>query len=149
MPKKRRIPWITLGLTTLIVAGIAWGYLHGGRELGRDLLLQWVLWTGGLAGLGALLARGHVLSILAAAISAPLKPFRPGLPPGMFSALVEVHLRKPAYPDFLALRDDAQTLGGWYRNRVCRVVLVFLLSNLGSAAGVWISGAAIARKLIG
>ena len=149
VPKKRRIPWITLVLTTLIVAGIAWGYLHGGRELGRDLLMQWVLWTGGLAGLGALLARGHVLSILAAAISAPLKPFRPGLPPGMFSALVEVHLRKPAYPDFLALRDDAQTLGGWYRNRVCRVVLVFLLSNLGSAAGVWISGAAIARKLIG
>ena len=147
VPKKRRIPWITLVLTTLIVAGIAWGYLHGGRELGRDLLLQWVLWTGGLAGLGALLARGHVLSILAAAISAPLKPFRPGLPPGMFSALVEVHLRKPAYPDFLALRDDAQTLGGWYRNRVCRVVLVFLLSNIGSAAGVWISGAAIARKL--
>ncbi len=96
VPKKRRIPWITLVLTTLIVAGIAWGYLHGGRELGRDLLLQWVLWTGGLAGLGALLARGHVLSILAAAISAPLKPFRPGLPPGMFSALVEVHLRKPA-----------------------------------------------------
>ena len=149
VPKKRRIPWITLVLTTLIVAGIAWGYLHGGRELGRDLLLQWVLWTGGLAGLGALLARGHVLSILAAAVSAPLKPFRPGLPPGMFSALVEVHLRKPAYPDFLALRDDAQTLGGWYRNRVCRVVLVFLLSNLGSAAGVWISGAAIARKLMG
>ncbi|MBN8261680.1 MAG: TraB/GumN family protein [Xanthomonadales bacterium] len=149
VPKKRRIPWITLVLTTLIVAGIAWGYLHGGRELGRDLLLQWVLWTGGLAGLGALLARGHVLSILAAAVSAPLKPFRPGLPPGMFSALVEVHLRKPAYPDFLALRDDAQTLGGWYRNRVCRVVLVFLLSNIGSAAGVWISGAAIARKLFG
>ena len=149
VPKKRRIPWITLVLTTLIVAGIAWGYLHGGRELGRDLLLQWVLWTGGLAGLGALLARGHVLSILAAAISAPLKPFRPGLPPGMFSALVEVHLRKPAYPDFLALRDDAQTLAGWYRNRVCRVVLVFLLSNIGSAAGVWISGAAIARKLFG
>jgi pheromone shutdown-related protein TraB len=147
--KQRRIPWITLVLTTLIVAGIAWGYLHGGRELGRDLLLHWVLWTGGLAGLGALLARGHVLSVLAAAISAPLKPFRPGLPPGMFSALAEVHLRKPAYPDFLALRDDAQTLAGWYRNRVCRVVLVFVLSNIGSAAGVWISGAAIARKLLG
>ena len=90
-----------------------------------------------------------MLSILAAAIAAPLKPFRPGLPPGMFSALAEVHLRKPAYPDFLALRDDAQTLKGWYRNRVCRVVLVFLLTNLGSMAGVWISGAAIVRKLLG
>ena len=145
---KRKIPWITIALMVLIAAGIAWGYAQGGRELGRELLIQWVAWTGGLAGLGALLARGHILSILAAAISAPLKPFRPGLPPGMFSALVEVHLRKPAYPDFLALRDDAQTLGGWYRNRVCRVVLVFILTNIGSAVGVWISGARILGKLL-
>ena len=147
--KKRNIPWITLVLMLLIGGGIAWGYFNGGRDLGRELLLQWFAWTAGLAGLGALLARGHILSILAAAISAPLKPFRPGLPPGMFSALAEVHLRKPAYPDFLALRDDAQTLAGWYRNRVCRVVLVFLFTNLGSMLGVWISGAAIVRKLIG
>ena len=146
--RKRNIPWVTLTLMVLICGGIAWGYFHGGRDLGRDLLLQWFAWTGGLAALGALLARGHVLSILAAAIAAPLKPFRPGLPPGMFSALAEVHLRKPAYPDFLALRDDAQTLGGWYRNRVCRVVLVFLLTNLGSAAGVWISGASIFARLV-
>lgn len=146
---RRNIPWITMTLMLLIGGGIVWGYFNGGRELGRELLVQWVAWTAGLAGLGALLARGHVLSILAAAISAPLKPFRPGLPPGMFSALAEVHLRKPTYPDFLALRDDAQTLAGWYRNRVCRVVLVFLLTNLGSMLGVWISGAAIARKLLG
>ena len=146
--KKRNIPWITIVLMLLICGGIAWGYFNGGRELGRELLLQWVAWTAGMAGLGALLARGHILSILAAAVSAPLKPFRPGLPPGMFSALVEVHLRKPAYPDFLALRDDAQTLAGWYRNRVCRVVLVFMLTNLGSMIGVWVSGAAIIGKLM-
>ena len=145
---KRKIPWITIVLMLLIAGGIAWGYAHGGRDLGRELLLQWVAWTGGLAALGALLGRGHILSILAAGISAPLKPFRPGLPPGMFSALVEVHLRKPAYPDFLALRDDAQTLGGWYRNRVCRVVLVFILTNIGSSIGVWISGARILGKLL-
>ena len=146
--RKRNIPWITITLMLLICGGIAWGFARGGADLGKDLLLQWVAWTGGLAGLGALLARGHILSVLAAAISAPLKPFRPGLPPGMFSALAEVHLRKPAYPDFLALRDDAQTLAGWYRNRVCRVVLVFLLSNLGSAIGVWISGASILGRLM-
>jgi pheromone shutdown protein TraB len=57
-------------------------------------------------------------------------------------------LRKPTYPDFLALRDDAQTLGGWYRNRVCRVVLVFILTNIGSAIGVWMAGARILGKLL-
>jgi pheromone shutdown protein TraB len=60
-----------------------------------------------------------------------------------------VHLRKPAYGDFLALRDDAQTFKGWYRNRVCRVVLNFMLTNLGSVLGFWITGALIAGKLLG
>ena len=64
-------------------------------------------------------------------------------------ALVELRLRKPAYPDFLALRDDAQTLRGWYRNRVTRVVLVFMLTNLGTVAGEWMAGARIFGKLLG
>ena len=149
VPRKRNVPWITLILLTLIAGGIAWGYLHGGRELGRDLLLQWVAWTCGLTALGALLAGANPLSLLAGALVAPFKPFRPGLPSGMFSALVELRLRKPAYPDFLALRDDAQTLRGWYRNRVTRVVLVFMLTNLGTVAGEWMAGARIFGKLLG
>ncbi len=146
--QKRNIPWINLTLMTLIIGGIAWGYYHGGRDLGRDLLLQWVAWTCGLTAIGALLAGANPLSLLAGAVAAPFKPFRPGLPSGMFSALAEVRLRKPAYPDFLALRDDTQTLRGWYRNKVTRVVLVFMLTNLGTIAGEWMAGARILGKLL-
>ena len=147
--QRRKIPWITLTLLTLIFGGIAWGWYHGGVSLGRDLLLQWVAWTCGLTALGALLAGAHPFGILLGTLVAPFKPFRPGLPSGMFSALVDLRLRKPAYPDFLALRDDAQTLRGWYRNRVTRVLLVFLLTNLGTVAGEWMAGAAIVRNLLG
>jgi len=146
---KRKLPWIMMLLSLLVLGGIAWGFYNGGAKFGSTLLLQWLVLSGGLAGLGCLIAGGHPLSILAAIIAAPLKPFRPGLPAGAFSALAEVHLRKPAYGDFLALRDDAQTLKGWYRNRVCRVVLTFLLTNLGSMLGFWITGALIAGKLLG
>jgi len=144
---KKRLPWFTIALTTLVLGGIAWGFWQGGFAVGADLLQQWVLYTAGLAALGCALAGGHPLSILAGAIAAPLKPFRPGIPSGMFSALVEVRIRKPAYRDFLALRDDAQTLRGWYRNRVSRVVLTFILTNLGTGIGVWIAGARIFGKL--
>lgn len=147
--QRRKIPWITLTLLTLIFGGIAWGWYHGGVSLGRDLLLQWVAWTCGLTALGALLAGAHPLGLLLGTIVAPFKPFRPGLPSGMFAALVDLRLRKPAYPDFLALRDDAATLRGWYRNRVTRVLLVFILTNLGTVAGEWMAGAAIVRKLFG
>ncbi|TMN25696.1 TraB/GumN family protein [Pseudoxanthomonas sp. X-1] len=146
---KRKLPWLMMLLSVLVLGGIVWGFYSGGLKVGSTLLVQWLVLTGGLAGLGCLAAAGHPLSILAAIVAAPLKPFRPGLPAGAFSALVEVHLRKPAYGDFLALRDDAQTLKGWYRNRVCRVVLTFMLTNLGSMAGFWITGVLVARKLLG
>ncbi|MEQ4576509.1 MAG: TraB/GumN family protein [Gammaproteobacteria bacterium] len=146
---KKRIPWITLGILAVIVAGIVVGFWRGGMAMGADLLLQWALYTGGLAALGALLAGSHPLSVATAAVVAPFKPFRLSVPTGAFAALVEVHMRKPAYPDFLTLRDDAQTLRGWYRNRVSRVVLTFLLTNLGSALGVWLAGLQIFHKLQG
>ncbi|MDR2871440.1 MAG: TraB/GumN family protein [Xanthomonadaceae bacterium] len=149
VPRKKKIPWVTLTVSLLILGGILWGFLHGGLDVGKKLLLQWVFFTGGLAALGCLLARGHPLSILAAAITAPLKPFRPGIPPGAISALIEIHLRKPDYNDFLTLRDDTQTLKGWYRNRVSRMLLNFILTNLGSATGVWLAGFRIFGKLLG
>jgi pheromone shutdown-related protein TraB len=148
--KSNAMRWITTGFMALVLLAIGWGFWKGGADLGRELVVQWVVITAGLAGLGTLLAGGHPLSILAAAIAAPLKPIRPpGLSPGLFSALVEAHLRKPAYGDFLSLRDDAQTLRGWYRNRVSRTLLNFVLTNLGSSIGVWIAGLRIFGKLLG
>jgi pheromone shutdown-related protein TraB len=147
--KKSKVPWFTMALTALVLGGIGWGFWRGGFAVGADLLEQWVLFTAGLAALGCLLAGGHPLSILAGAVAAPLKPFRPGIPSGTFSALAELRVRKPAYGDFLALRDDAQTLRGWYRNRVARVVLNFILTNLGTGIGVWLAGARIVGKLVG
>lgn len=148
LERRRRLPWFTMAITALVLGGIAWGFWHGGYAMGADLLKQWVLFTAGLAAVGCAAAGGHPLSILAGAIAAPLKPFRPGLPAGMFSALVELRVRKPAYGDFLSLRDDAQTLRGWYRNRVARVVLNFILTNLGTGIGVWLAGARIIGKLV-
>ncbi|MGH8032879.1 MAG: TraB/GumN family protein [Luteimonas sp.] len=146
---KKKIPWFTIAVTALVLGGIGWGFWRGGTAVGADLLTQWLLFTAGFAAIGCVAAGGHPLSVLAGTIAAPLKPFRPGLPSGMFSALVELRVRKPAYGDFLALRDDAQTLRGWYRNRVSRVVLNFVLTNLGTGIGVWLAGARILGRLIG
>ncbi len=146
--KKSNIPWFKIALTCLIVGGIGFGFWRGGFAMGADLLKQWVMFTSSLAALGCLIAGGHPLSILTAALFAPLKPFRMGVPTGTFSALVEARIRKPTYADFLELRDDVQTLRGWYRNRVSRTLLNFLLTNFGSMAGIWIGGARILGKLM-
>jgi len=146
---RRRIPWFTLGILALIITGIAVGFWKGGLNMGLEMLAIWAAYTGGLAGLGAALARSHPLSILTAMLLAPFKPFRLSIPTGAFAALVEIRQRKPAYQDFLHLRDDTQTLKGWYHNRVTRIVLTFLLTNLGSAAGLWLTTLNFYGKLSG
>ena len=138
VPNKSSIPWFALILGALLVTGLAWGISHGGLKLGADLMLQWVLITAALTAVGCALAGGHPLSILASAAVAPFKPFRPTIPSGAVGALVEARLREPTYADFMALRDDVRTVRGWYRNRVGRVLLVFMLTCLGTMIGEWI-----------
>ncbi|MCD9088821.1 TraB/GumN family protein [Stenotrophomonas sp. SY1] len=149
VPKKRNIPWITLTILAVVLAGIGIGFWKGGMGMGTQMLATWAMYTGGLAGLGALLAASHPLSILTAIVVAPFKPFRLSIPTGAFAALVETRLRKPTYQDFLELRDDAQTVKGWYRNRVTRIVLTFVLTNLGSMLGLWLTGFSVYGKLAG
>jgi pheromone shutdown-related protein TraB len=147
VPKKSSIPWFALVVGALLLVGLAWGVSHGGLRLGADLLLQWILVTAGLTAVGCAAAGGHPLSILASAVVAPFKPFRPTIPSGAVGALVEARVREPTYGDFLALRDDVRTLRGWYHNRVARVLLVFMLTCLGTMIGEWIGIARIVGRM--
>lgn len=149
LPEKSNIPWFTRALVAFLLGGFAWGFAQGGLEVGADLVMAWVLWTGGLGALGCLLAGGHPLSIVAAFVSSPWTPLHPALASGTVSALVEAWIRKPTHADFMALRDDIQTVRGWWKNRVARVMLNFFLTSLGTAVGVWTGGARMLGKLLG
>ncbi|WP_211327663.1 TraB/GumN family protein [Solilutibacter pythonis] len=146
---KSDIPWFTIFLAVFVLGGFAWGFWRGGFDVGANLIGYWVALTAGLGALGCLLAGGHPLSILAAALASPVTPLHPALASGMVSALVEAGLRKPTYADFMALRDDVTSLRGAYRNRVSRIMLVFFLTNFGTMIGVWLGGAKMLGKLIG
>ena len=147
--EKSGFPWFTMILTAFVLGGFAWGFWRGGVDVGADLMLYWVLLTGSLGAIGCAAAGGHPLSILAAFIASPVTPLHPALASGTISALVEAWVRKPTYADFMALRDDVQSVRGWYRNRVARVLLNFFLTSLGTAIGVWAGGARMLGKLLG
>ena len=140
LPKPRRwpkfIPWI---IAIAVLAGFWLGFSRS-PELGWRLISLWVLINGGLAALGALIARGHPLTILSAMIAAPLTSLNPAVAAGMVTGLVESMLRKPKVSDLERLREDSTTLKGWYSNPATRILLVFFLSNLGSAIGTWVAG---------
>jgi len=140
MPKRSRwprlIPW---AIMVLIIAGFILGFSRS-PELGWQLVFIWVAINGGLAALGALIARAHPLTILSAVVAAPLTSLNPTIAAGMVTALVESWLRKPKVSDLENLRFDITTVKGWFRNPATRILLVFFFSNLGSAIGTWVAG---------
>ncbi|MEJ2385035.1 MAG: TraB/GumN family protein [Xanthomonadales bacterium] len=139
----RVIPW---AIMVLVLTGFIIGFLRS-PELGWQLVFIWVAINGGLAALGALLARGHPLTVLSAVIAAPITSLNPTIAAGMVTGLVESWLRKPRVADLENLRFDITTLKGWFRNPATRILLVFFLSNLGSAIGTWVAGFRIFGEL--
>lgn len=138
-PPKNWGTWITVALAVLVVGGFIYGFSQG-LDVGKDLLLQWVLITGTGGAVGCLLAGGHPLSILGAFVASPVTPLHPALASGMVSALIEAWIRKPTVADFGHLHRDVTTTAGWWRNRVSRTLLNFFLTNLGTALGFYSAG---------
>jgi pheromone shutdown protein TraB len=117
--------------------------------MGWHALRDWVIYTAVLSALGAAVAGGHPLSVLTAAVMGPLKPLRPpGLSSGVFAGMAEVWLRKPRVADFQSLRKDLLHVSGWWRNRVARTLLVFMLTNLGTILGEYLAGIRIFSRLL-
>ena len=147
IPHGSRVPWFTLVFATLLLAGFAWGFHQGGIDFGAKLVLDWVLITAIGGAIGCAAAGGHPLSILAAAVASPITPLIPALSSGMVSAFTEAWVRKPTYQDMLNLRQDTDTLKGWWRNRFARVFVNFVLANAGTSIAVWVAGANLLHKL--
>jgi len=137
------LPWL---IVLLICTGFIIGFSRS-PDLGWQLVADWVLINGTLAAIGALLARGHLLTVLAAFIAAPITSLNPTIGAGMVTALVETFLRKPTIGDFSQLRQDTTKLRGWWQNRVTRILLVFIFSSIGSALGTYIAGFTIFERL--
>ncbi len=137
------IPW---AIVAVILLGFFIGFQRS-TALGWQLVADWVLINGGLAAAGALIAAAHPLTVISAFLAAPLTSLNPTVGAGMVTAGVEIFLRKPKVGDFGRLRADTTHWKGWWRNRVSRILLVFVLSTMGSAIGTYVAGFRIFERL--
>ncbi len=101
--------------------------------------IAWCLIKASCSGSMALLLLAHPLSILAAAIVAPISNFNPILKPGWMAALVEAKFRKPKVIDFENFSNDVSTFKGVIKNKVSRIFSIFILPQLGSSLGTAIA----------
>ncbi|MFA6856077.1 MAG: TraB/GumN family protein [Treponema sp.] len=136
--------WI---IPVLIVALIVLGFIFGGRNTGRAMVGSWIIWNGMLAAIGTLIAAGHPITVLVAFIGAPLTSLCPFIGVGVLTGIVQAVFCKPKVSDIETLQDDVSSFKGWYKNKILRVLLVFLLSSIGSSIGTFVAGAGIIKTL--
>jgi pheromone shutdown-related protein TraB len=130
------LKWIIpLGILILFV----WGFYHGGAHAGTNMITWWVMANGILAGLGALIALAHPLTILSSILAAPLTSLNPMIAAGWVSGLVEAFSRKPKVRDFENLPNDILSIKGFWKNKITRILLVVVFTNLGSSIGTFVA----------
>jgi len=134
-------------IPVLIIGMLVYSFAAAGTETSMKMIGLWVVSTGGLAALGAVLSLAHPLTVLCALFSAPVTCLHPTLAVGWICALVEAFVRKPRVRDLENLAQDAMTIRGFWTNRVSKVLLVLALSNIGGAAGALLGGVLAASAL--
>lgn len=143
------VAWKILGwgIPAAILASIASiGYLRGPDAAGENAL-YWFVANAVPTGIGGLLAAAHPLTTLAAALAAPFTSLTPLVGAGYVAAFVQAWARPPLVAEFRTLGDDFAVPSRWWRSRLLRIFLVFVLTTIGSIIGTWVGGVEIARNL--
>ncbi len=130
------LKWI-IPAAILILFGV--GFFQGGAKAGSDMITWWIAANGILAGLGAVIALAHPLTILSSVVAAPLTSLNPMIAAGWVSGLVEAFSRKPKVRDLENLNEDILSVRGFWRNNVTRILLVVVFTNLGSTLGTMVA----------
>jgi len=124
-------------IPAVILFLVAMGFSMKGESIGADMIWVWIIAHSLLAGIGALLALAHPLSILSAVLFAPFSPLNPIIKVGWVSGLVEAFTKNPKVKDLEAIPHDISSIKGFWRNNVTRILLVVVFTNLGSSIGTF------------
>lgn len=138
-PKTKTSNILKWMIPLLILALFVLGFFHGGANTGMDMIVWWVLANGILAGLGAVIALAHPLTILSSVLAAPLTSLNPMIAAGWVSGLVEAFSRKPKVKDFERLPEDIISIRGFWKNKITRILLVVVFTNIGSSLGTFVA----------
>ena len=127
------------GIPVIIIGLIVLGFFIAGASTGTHMIKWWILANAVLAGLGTAFALAHPLTILSAVVASPITSLNPMVAAGWVSGLVETFLGKPKVKDFENLPEDISTLKGFWKNKITRILLVVVFTNMGSSLGTFVA----------
>jgi pheromone shutdown-related protein TraB len=144
-PLWRLIGW---GIPALIVAALLLIGWQKGAGVAGEHIVFWVLANGIPSAIGAAVALAHPLTILIAFVAAPLTSLTPVIGAGYVTAFVQAYLCPPSVRELHSVADDIHSAQQWWRNRLLRIFLAFILPGIGSMIGTWIGGVEIFSNLL-
>jgi len=147
-PPKSIVPTILGWALPILIIALIVATFFINPEAGANQAFSWILWTGTMAAIGAAVAFGHPLAIVSAFFAAPITALHPILASGWVSGLVQAFVRKPTVADFETLSEDVFTVKGFWHNKVTRVLLVVVLTNIFGSIGTFIGGADVIRLFL-
>ena len=144
-PRARWTGLVKWGVPALVVGLIVWGFYMAGTSAGTEMVKYWIAANALFAGIGAAAALAHPLTILTALLASPLTSLNPMIAAGWVAGLVEVFLGKPKVKDFERLSEDIYSAKGFWKNKITRILLVVVLTNIGSSLGAFVAIPLMAR----
>ncbi len=139
--------WVGWGIPTMILGALAWIGITKGAEVAGENLLFWIVANGIPCTLGAAAALAHPATVAAAFFVAPVTSLTPVIGAGYVLAFMQAYLRPPLVSEFEGVSDDIGSLRGWWHSRLLRILLVFILTTLGSLIGTYVGGYEILSNL--
>jgi len=139
--------WVGWGIPAVILGSILYiGYSQGFTAAGENAAF-WFFANAIPSGLGGVIALAHPATIAAAFFAAPFTSLTPVIGAGYVAAFVQTWMTPPRVEEFKSVGDDIATLSGWWRNRLLKILLAFLLTTAGSVVGTWVGGVEIVKNL--
>lgn len=130
-----------------VLAMLIYGISVSGTATGMAMFRDWFIINAVAGGLGSLVALAHPLTIVVAFLVSPFTSLNPTIAAGWVAGLVEAWLRKPRVADFENIGDELTSVSGIWRNRVSRILLVVVLTNLFGTVGTIVGGTMVASHL--
>ncbi|RJP63403.1 MAG: TraB family protein, partial [Ignavibacteriales bacterium] len=141
--------WKTIGyaIPLIIIGAIVYIGISQGSQAASDNAIYWILANGIPSALGSAIAWGHPLTILISFIAAPFTSLTPLIGAGYVAAFVQLMLVPPKVKEFETVSVEVLKAKNWWKNRLLRILLVFILASLGSALGTYVGMFEIVKNL--
>ena len=146
-PPSKMVKIIGYGVPAIIIASLAYIGFTKGADVAGDNAIFWILANGIPSAIGTVFALAHPFTIISAFLAAPITSLTPVIGAGYVAAFVQVYFQPPKVKEFETVTEDISNWRMWWKNKLLKVLLVFILSGIGSAIGTYVGAYKIISDL--